>query len=462
MRVLFVIFFAAMFGGEAMAQSCNSLRAQLSAAQSGGASLGQLQAQYAGYGCNLPTRWGRNRRCSRIEAQMRAGGSGVDSGRVRVLQQQVSVACAAPSRQVRQNAADQSRTAGGRIIFGTRPDNSYQGDRGGGGLFSGLFGRRRERVIEDLPVQTVRVDPSEARRVERINIDEDRRRRDARQNDGPREVDVTLGGSGRSLREGSTRTVCVRLCDGFYFPINSRSHSDNFYEELAMCVGRCPGADVSLYYHGADSPVESMRSTLTGERYVNLPTAFAYRKAASESCGCQTRSVVAGDLDADKTLGYVGTEATDAPVTAAAVATAAAGGTSAWKPLRAVYDETGKPLAPSLTDRSLVEKKARSHVPVEAASLEAVTPNRGLPSTGDEPLRVREVRPQFYSGGGLGQEVERVKFRPTVTTTAVTVVPLSPDASELPRHAEPVDEVSAMPVNLLPDTTVATNLRPRG
>lgn len=86
---------------------------------------------------------------------------------------------------------------------------------------------------------------------------------------------------------GTFRTVCVRTCDGFYFPISYSTSPDHFREDEQACQRMCPAAEVSLYtYH---NPGEEMAQavSLDGRLYTELPTAFQYRKALSPSCSCR-------------------------------------------------------------------------------------------------------------------------------------------------------------------------------
>jgi Protein of unknown function (DUF2865) len=86
---------------------------------------------------------------------------------------------------------------------------------------------------------------------------------------------------------GTFRTVCVRTCDGFYFPISYSTSSDRFRDDEQTCQRMCPAAEVSLYtYH---NPGEEMQQavSLNGRLYTELPAAFQYRKAMSQDCSCR-------------------------------------------------------------------------------------------------------------------------------------------------------------------------------
>jgi hypothetical protein len=86
---------------------------------------------------------------------------------------------------------------------------------------------------------------------------------------------------------GTFRTICVRTCDGFYFPISYSISPDRFREDEMACQRMCPAAEVSLYtYH---NPGEEMAQavSLNGQPYSELPTAFQYRKSMSPECSCR-------------------------------------------------------------------------------------------------------------------------------------------------------------------------------
>ncbi len=100
---------------------------------------------------------------------------------------------------------------------------------------------------------------------------------------------------------GEYRTLCVRTCDGYFFPMSNASSPVDFDRDRKNCETSCPGATVDLYYHltvGEES--ESMISTVSGNPYSALPTAFLYKQPnvpspAGCTCGRQSNfEVVAG------------------------------------------------------------------------------------------------------------------------------------------------------------------------
>jgi hypothetical protein len=83
------------------------------------------------------------------------------------------------------------------------------------------------------------------------------------------------------------RTICVRTCDGYYFPISYATTADRFRDDEQTCQRMCPAAEVSLYtYHNPGEDVAQAVS-LNGRLYTELPTAFSYRKALNPACSCR-------------------------------------------------------------------------------------------------------------------------------------------------------------------------------
>ena len=89
------------------------------------------------------------------------------------------------------------------------------------------------------------------------------------------------------LMGGTYRTVCVRTCDGYYFPISYSTSPDRFREDEQSCQRMCPAAEVSLYTYHNPGEEMSQAVSLSGRLYSELPTAFQYRKALDSACSCR-------------------------------------------------------------------------------------------------------------------------------------------------------------------------------
>jgi hypothetical protein len=88
-------------------------------------------------------------------------------------------------------------------------------------------------------------------------------------------------------RGGRYRTLCVRKCDGYYFPLSYATSSDRFPQDARLCSALCPAAETGLYTHRTGSEAETMVSADEEQRpYTALPMAFRYRSEVVEGCGC--------------------------------------------------------------------------------------------------------------------------------------------------------------------------------
>ncbi len=82
------------------------------------------------------------------------------------------------------------------------------------------------------------------------------------------------------------RTVCVRLCDGYYFPISFATGRDGFSADSNKCRSSC-GTEARLYYYRADGGSTETMEDLAGRPYAQMPNAFRYRKTFVSGCQCK-------------------------------------------------------------------------------------------------------------------------------------------------------------------------------
>lgn len=87
------------------------------------------------------------------------------------------------------------------------------------------------------------------------------------------------------------RTICVRDCDGYYFPISFSTTPAQFEADQRTCQAQCPGATL-YYYENPGAPVETAVS-INGQPYSQLPNAFAFREYYNPDCGCQPATQIA-------------------------------------------------------------------------------------------------------------------------------------------------------------------------
>jgi hypothetical protein len=85
---------------------------------------------------------------------------------------------------------------------------------------------------------------------------------------------------------GRYHSVCVRLCDGFFFPISYSTYSSHLAQDATTCQSSC-AAPAELYvYRNPGGEIEQAIS-LNGAAYADLPNAFKYRKQYVKGCSCK-------------------------------------------------------------------------------------------------------------------------------------------------------------------------------
>lgn len=94
------------------------------------------------------------------------------------------------------------------------------------------------------------------------------------------------GGYG-SLPYATYRTVCVRLCDGYYFPVSFSTLPNHFQRDEDVCQSKC-AAPAKLYYHqNPGAGMDQAVAASSNEPYTQLKAAFRYRKEYVAGCSCK-------------------------------------------------------------------------------------------------------------------------------------------------------------------------------
>jgi hypothetical protein len=97
-----------------------------------------------------------------------------------------------------------------------------------------------------------------------------------------------VNGSGDGAPSGTYRTVCVRTCDGYYFPISYSTSPARFADDERACQRLCPASEVALYsYRNPGEDMEQAVSAGANQPYTALPNAFKYRKEFTPACSCR-------------------------------------------------------------------------------------------------------------------------------------------------------------------------------
>jgi hypothetical protein len=85
----------------------------------------------------------------------------------------------------------------------------------------------------------------------------------------------------------TVRTVCVRLADGYYWPVSYSTLIDYVGNDAQQCQAQCPGAEVELFYYDNPGQEPEQMVSMTGQPYSSLPNAFRYRKEFDPNATCK-------------------------------------------------------------------------------------------------------------------------------------------------------------------------------
>lgn len=85
---------------------------------------------------------------------------------------------------------------------------------------------------------------------------------------------------------GTYRTLCVRTCDGFYWPISFSTSKDNLGRDAKICERSC-GVPARLYFHENPGQEPDEMEDQRGKRYKDLKSAYLYRTQYNAACTCK-------------------------------------------------------------------------------------------------------------------------------------------------------------------------------
>ena len=99
-------------------------------------------------------------------------------------------------------------------------------------------------------------------------------------------------GAGRGADFGALpfatyRTVCVRLCDGYFFPVSFSTLQTHFERDIDECQNKCAAPAELYYYQNPGGAIEQAVSVRNQTPYTGLKTAFRYRKEFVQGCSCK-------------------------------------------------------------------------------------------------------------------------------------------------------------------------------
>ncbi len=84
------------------------------------------------------------------------------------------------------------------------------------------------------------------------------------------------------------RTVCVRACDGYFFPAGNLTRNTEIGSQQAACDTACPEAETKLFIMRAGSDnIDEAVAARDGEAYSRFIAKLDTNAANSKTCGCR-------------------------------------------------------------------------------------------------------------------------------------------------------------------------------
>ncbi|MEP3427559.1 MAG: DUF2865 domain-containing protein [Roseibium sp.] len=86
---------------------------------------------------------------------------------------------------------------------------------------------------------------------------------------------------------GTFRTLCVRTCDGYFFPVSFSTGKSQFVNDAARCSEICPASETELYVYRNPGGDQANMMSLAGNIYSEQPFAYRYKSEFVENCSCR-------------------------------------------------------------------------------------------------------------------------------------------------------------------------------
>lgn len=114
---------------------------------------------------------------------------------------------------------------------------------------------------------------------------------------------------------GGSMAICVRRCDGAFFPVSYSAGASRLSELSELCQALCPNAETTLYTRSPWRDIETAVS-IDGEPYADHPNALKFQKTFDPSCACKSPDKSWAETLAEAERLLAGRHGGDAVVTA--------------------------------------------------------------------------------------------------------------------------------------------------
>ena len=169
---------------------------------------------------------------------------------------------------------------------------------------------------------------------------------------------------------GGALAICVRQCDGGFFPVSYSARRANLEELATLCKALCPNAEVALYTKSLWGELDSAVS-MSGESYGDHPNALKFQKTLVPACGCKPPDKSWAEALADAERILASSNSKDVVVT------------------EEQAEQLSRPLSSSdARDRVGAKKQSTRR---DAPTAEGATGSLAAPATGKDPGEWRET-----------------------------------------------------------------------
>lgn len=237
----------------------------------------------------------------------------------------------------------------------------------------------------------------------------------------------------RMSRPVVQRTVCVRLCDGSFFPIGYGS--TNLSRDAATCERRCPGAKLFVQRGSLSGTDLDGLVDLSGQSYSQLKNAYLFRTSYDAACKCKPHP---WEPEAQERHRLYALEAKRRKGDKAAIAElkqirAAKRAEARAKRERRRRGLSETPQAVPVANVGQAPAGASTSVPAaigESAGAEAAAPASAIPAPQPNPAAVAAAAPEAPEAKSSGPELAK-PLKP-LTGGSVSLPAVATEAAELP------------------------------
>jgi hypothetical protein len=177
---------------------------------------------------------------------------------------------------------------------------------------------------------------------------------------------------------GATKAVCVRTCDGGFFPLATASRRLGSEGMAEMCQALCPNVETKLYTYYASADIDQAVA-IDGTPYKALPNALKFRTKVDAACTCKpaSKNWVQALAEAEALLGRSRSDIVVTPEKAEELSRASSANASAKPTGKTPPGKPGAPAKPEADPTLAIEAAANAKAPTASNDSAGIAANTG-------------------------------------------------------------------------------------